>query len=149
MNILTFQGYEGTAELDMERGVCRGKILFIGDLVTYEADSPKELQAAFEEAVVDYVDTCKQVGKEPQRAFRGSFNVRVPAELHRNATLRGVTDEMTLNEVVVRSLDCYLNSRTDVSHTIKVTFDPAGADKQLVQAVSSGMSNWSTAVVKH
>lgn len=149
MDILTFQGYEGTAELDMERGVCRGKILFIGDLVTYQADSPKELQGAFEEAVTDYIETCKEVGKEPQRAFRGSFNVRIPSELHRNAILRGVMDEMTLNEVVVRSLDCYLNVRADVSHTVKVTFDPADPGNQLIQAVSSSVGNWSTAIVKH
>ena len=34
MDILKYKDYEGTAELDMSRGVCRGKILFINDLVT-------------------------------------------------------------------------------------------------------------------
>jgi hypothetical protein len=40
MDILKYKDYEGTAELDMSRGVCRGKILFINDLVTY-ADSTR------------------------------------------------------------------------------------------------------------
>ena len=38
----------------MTRSVCRGKILFIDDLVTYEAASPATLQKEFEAAVDDY-----------------------------------------------------------------------------------------------
>ena len=56
MDILKYKDYEGTAELDMSRGVCRGKILFINDLVTYEAASPADLQREFEAAVDDYLD---------------------------------------------------------------------------------------------
>ncbi len=108
MDILKYKDYEGTAELDMSRGVCRGKILFINDLVTYEAASPADLQKEFEAAVDDYLDTCRAVGKEPQRPFRGAFNVRVPKVLHRSAAMRAVADSTSLNEVVVRALEAYL-----------------------------------------
>jgi predicted HicB family RNase H-like nuclease len=63
---LKYKDYEGTAELDMARGVCRGKALFIDDLVTYEAAPPSNLQSEFEAAVDDYLETCAVVGKEPQ-----------------------------------------------------------------------------------
>ncbi|WP_313456134.1 type II toxin-antitoxin system HicB family antitoxin [Stenotrophomonas sp.] len=66
MNIIKYAGYEGTGELDQESLVCRGRILFIDDLVTYQADSPKDLQAAFEEAVDDYLATCKALDRRPQ-----------------------------------------------------------------------------------
>lgn len=66
MNTIKYAGYEGTAKLDQERLICRGRILFIDDLVTYQADSPTELQAAFEEAVDDYLATCKALGRRPQ-----------------------------------------------------------------------------------
>ncbi len=66
MNIIKYAGYEGTAELDQESLVCRGRILFIDDLVTYQADSPNELRAAFEAAVDDYLATCKALGRCPQ-----------------------------------------------------------------------------------
>ena len=66
MGTLKHQGYEGTAELDIGRGICRGRILFIADMVTYQADSPQELQREFEVAVEDYVATCVALGKEPQ-----------------------------------------------------------------------------------
>jgi predicted HicB family RNase H-like nuclease len=76
MNILKYNDYEGTAEIDMSRQVCRGKILFIDDLVTYEAASPAELQHAFEAAVDDYLETCAALGRAPRKPLRGSFNVR-------------------------------------------------------------------------
>jgi predicted HicB family RNase H-like nuclease len=47
----------------MARGVFRGKVSFISDLVTYEAASSRELQQAFEMAVDDYIETCELVGK--------------------------------------------------------------------------------------
>ena len=110
MNILKYKEFEGTAEVDVERGVCRGKLLFIDDLITYEAESPKQLQAEFEAAVDDYLETCRLVGKEPQRPFRGMFNVRVSPALHRQAALRAAREGVALNEVVVRALDTFLNA---------------------------------------
>ena len=109
MDILKYKDYEGTAELDMARGVCRGKLLFIDDLVTYQAATPSALQAEFEAAVEDYLQTCTAVGKAPQRPFRGMFNVRVPVSLHRAAALRASSEALSLNDVVVRALDRYLN----------------------------------------
>lgn len=116
MDILKYKDYEGTAELDMVRGVCRGKILFIDDLVTYEASTPAELQVEFEAAVNDYIETCAELGREPQKPLKGQFNVRIPNELHKASTLRALKDGIKLNEVVVRALDAYVNARVDVNH---------------------------------
>jgi predicted HicB family RNase H-like nuclease len=120
MNILKYKEFEGTAEVDVERGVCRGKLLFIDDLITYEAESPKQLQAEFEAAVDDYLETCRLVGKEPQRPFRGMFNVRVSPALHRQAALRAAREGVALNEVVVRALDTFLNASSEVPHHMRV-----------------------------
>lgn len=127
MTTLAFKGYEGTAEIDMERGVCRGKILFIDDLVIYEADAPKALQGAFEEAVADYVGTCRLVGKAPQKPLRGQFNVRVEPEQHRLAALRAIKDGVTLNDVMKSALKVYLSADTNINHRVTVTIDnPSG-----------------------
>ncbi len=115
MDILKYKDYEGTAELDMERRVCRGKILFINDLVTYESASPTDLQKEFELAVDDYLETCGSLGREPQKSLKGQFNVRISPALHKAATLRCVADSVSLNDVVVSALNAYLNS-TAVNH---------------------------------
>jgi len=108
MDILKYKEYEGTAELDMSRGVCRGKILFINDLVTYEAATPTQLQSEFEAAVNDYLQTCASLGREPQKPLKGMFNVRMPPALHKAAALRATQENASLNDVVVRAVDAFL-----------------------------------------
>lgn len=123
MEILKYKDYEGTAEIDVTRLVCRGKILFIDDLVTYEAISPADLQKEFQAAVDDYIETCALLSREPKKPLRGQFNVRIPPVLHKEAVLRAVTDGVSLNDVVVRSLDAFLHVKADVNHNVRVTVE--------------------------
>lgn len=116
MDILKYKDYEGIAELDMARGVCRGKILFINDLVTYEAAQPTELQKEFESAVQDYIETCAALGREPQKSLKGQFNVRIAPTIHKAATLKAVSEGTSLNDVVAKALDAYLNTQADINH---------------------------------
>lgn len=142
MDILRYREYEGTAELDMDQKVCRGKILFIDDLVTYVADTPVQLQKEFELAVDDYLATCAELGRDPQKPLKGQFNVRVPAELHRAAVLRGVKDAVSLNEVVVRALDAYLNMQVSVNHIVNVRIEPSTL--QTIEATTAPEPKWRT-----
>ena len=147
MDTLKYKDYEGTTEVDMSRHVCHGRILFINDLVTYQATDPSSLQAEFEAAVDDYIATCVEVGKEPQRPFRGLFNVRVSPALHRAAAMRAVCEGVALNDVVVRALDAFLNVHTEVNHTVTVTFEAPSRMIKTVQAVASDNVQWGTSNV--
>lgn len=121
MDTLEYKGFHGTAELDMSRGLCRGKILFISDLVTYEASTPAELRAEFQAAIDDYLETCAELGREPNKPASGTFNVRVSPELHRMAQIRAHVDGTSLNDVVSRALLHYVSPRREVHrrHTEK------------------------------
>lgn len=123
MKTLAYKGFEGTAEVDFDREICRGKLLFIEDLVTFEATTPAQLRKEFEAAVDDYLETCEAVGKEPQRPFRGTFNVRVPPDIHRLAAIKGVQEGVSLNEVVVRALDCYLHAGTEINNHFTINLE--------------------------
>ena len=136
MDILKYKDYEGTAELDMGRNVCRGRILFIDDVVTYEAASPAKLQKEFEAAVDDYIDTCVTLGRVPQKLAKGVFNVRIPPALHKAAVLRAVADNVKLNDVVVRALDAFVNVRADINHNVRVTL----VNQDLMQTRISSVS---------
>lgn len=147
MDILKYKSYEGTADLDMDRLLCRGKILFINDLVTYEATAPADLQREFEAAVDDYLETCESLGREPQKPLKGQFNVRVPPELHKDSVLRAATDKVSLNEVVVRALDAYVHVRADVNHNVKVTLDIPAESIQTLIATTARPEQWEVARV--
>ena len=133
-----YKGYEGTAEVSVEDGVCHGKILFIQDLVTYEAETVGQLEMEFHAAVDDYLQSCQDIGKNPDKPCGGVFNVRVSPELHRQAILRSFADDLSLNEVVVRALNSFLNPTSNVNHNVKVIVEqPARA----VQAVATGTTD--------
>ena len=114
MDILKFKDYEGSCEIDVDGEVCFGKILFINDLVSYEAETPKQLKKEFELAVEDYIETCKALGIEAKKPLKGQFNVRVSPELHKSAALRALADGTSLNDVVNSALDFYLHAAPEV-----------------------------------
>ena len=135
MEILKYKEFEGSAELDMKRRVCRGMILYIDDLVTYESSSIDDLQKQFEAAVDDYIETCNQISKEPQKSCRGQFNVRVSPELHRAATRRSIADDTSLNDVVCKALEAYLVTTT--SHATDTSLRAEKSRARVFQRLSS------------
>ena len=83
MKTLTYKNFIGSAEVDVKVEICFGKILFINDVINYQSDTPGELQQEFEDAVEDYIETCREIKKEPEKSFSGQFNVRILQERHR------------------------------------------------------------------
>jgi len=82
---------------------------FIKGLVNYEGTDVQSLRSSFEDAVDDYLEMCKAEGMEPEKSFRGSFNVRTGSELHRKATLFAKEKGVNLNKVITDALDQYLS----------------------------------------
>ncbi len=64
---LVYKGYTGSMEISIEDDCLHGKIEMINDLVTYEAESSRELQYEFESAVDSYLDVCGKLGKDPDK----------------------------------------------------------------------------------
>ncbi|MBI5641041.1 MAG: type II toxin-antitoxin system HicB family antitoxin [Nitrospirae bacterium] len=102
---MTYKGYIGTVRFSEEDEVFYGKIEAINDLIMFEGTSVKELKRAFHEAVDDYLETCKEMGREPQKPFKGSFNVRIPSDLHRKAVERATRMGVSLNQLVQKALE--------------------------------------------
>jgi predicted HicB family RNase H-like nuclease len=63
------------------------------------------LRQAFEEAVDDYLDTCREQEKEPEQPFKGSFNIRVGSSLHRRLAFEAMKKGVTLNKYIVDMLE--------------------------------------------
>jgi predicted HicB family RNase H-like nuclease len=59
-----YRGYTGTIEFSFDDRCYYGKIKNTRDLVNYEAKNFWVLMSEFENAVDDYLDFCKSVGKE-------------------------------------------------------------------------------------
>ncbi|MGP7732965.1 STAS-like domain-containing protein [Oceanimonas smirnovii] len=61
-DILHYRGFAGNAQQE-DPGFAHGRLLYIDDVVTYETSSIQALKAAFEEAVDDYLLTCRLLDK--------------------------------------------------------------------------------------
>lgn len=104
INSLNYQDYTATITYSAEDEVFFGKVIGLNDLILFEGTSVAELKQAFAEAIEDYLTTCKNLGKSPDKAYKGSFNVRVPASLHKRAALVASQHHVTLNDFVKTAL---------------------------------------------
>ncbi len=104
-DMLTYKSFIGSVHFSAEDKVFRGKIEGISDLVMFEGQSVDELIKAFHEVVNDYLELCKEVGKEPERPHKGSFNVRVSCDLHRKAAQKATMLGVSLNQFVQKALE--------------------------------------------
>jgi predicted HicB family RNase H-like nuclease len=103
-NYLEYKGYIGTLEFSAEDKIFYGKIQGINDLITFEGNNVAELENIFHESVEDYLTTCKQLNKTPDKVFKGSFNIRISKELHQKTALLASKKGLNLNEVVKKAL---------------------------------------------
>lgn len=117
-DILQYNNFFASVHFSAEDEVFHGKILGINDLISFEGDSVKKLKQAFQEAVEDYLETCEAIGKEPEKTYKGSFNVRVSSTLHKEAALFAAVHDMTLNEFVKLALSYTLRRKDDIDKSM-------------------------------
>ena len=104
-DMMHYRGYYGSVHYSDEDSVFFGKVEFIRALISYEGTDVKSLRQAFEEAVDDYMETCKEQGIAVEKPFKGSFNVRVRADLHRRIALAAAEKGLTLNKYIADVLE--------------------------------------------
>ncbi len=127
-NILEYKGYIGSVDFSSDDKVFFGKIVGIKDLVTFEGESVPGLESAFHEVVEDYLQTCKTLGKDPEKTYKGTFNVRVSSDLHKKAAVLASRRNMSLNQIVKFALRWIINHEKEVEPDLK---DYSTVEKEL------------------
>ena len=103
-SVMKYKDYIGSVEFSEEDQLFYGKVLGIHSLISYEGESAKELIQDFHDAVDDYLELCVEKRIEPEKAYKGSFNVRISPDLHRSIAIHAIQDGMTLNKYVEEAL---------------------------------------------
>lgn len=107
-NVLEYKGYTGTVEFSAEDNILFGKVIGIDGLISYEGESISSLREDFETAIDDYLEMCAEKGIEPQKVYKGTFNVRISPELHRSLAVYAASHNMTLNSTVEQAIMNYV-----------------------------------------
>jgi len=107
---MEYKGYHAKPEYSAEDNLFIGEIVGIKDSISFHGKSIKEIEDSFREAVDDYLDLCKQIGKTPEKEYSGQFIMRVPADTHRDLVIAATSQGISLNRMVLLACDNYLNS---------------------------------------
>lgn len=107
-NTITYRGYTGNIEFSEKDGIFYGKVQGIRSLISYEGENAKDLIKDFHMAVDDYLQLCAERGTEPEKAYKGTFNIRISPELHRSAALYATDHKTSLNSIVETALASFM-----------------------------------------
>ncbi|MEZ4529294.1 MAG: type II toxin-antitoxin system HicB family antitoxin [Desulfobacterales bacterium] len=103
-NFLIYKDYFGIVEYSANDRIFWGKIEFINDSITFETANADDLEKEFRDAVDDYLDTCKKIGKKPEKSFKGQFNVRINPELHKKAAEEALHKKISLDKFIENAI---------------------------------------------
>ena len=103
--MMTYKGYAAVIRYDDEAKVFAGHIAGITDMIHFEADNAKDLEAEFRASVDDYMEFCRETDKAPQKAASGQHPLKMPPELHARAKALAEARGMSFNALVVESLE--------------------------------------------
>ncbi|MCO5084742.1 MAG: type II toxin-antitoxin system HicB family antitoxin [Rhizobiaceae bacterium] len=98
MKAMVYKGYAARVEFDPEDLIFFGRVAGIRDGVSFHSDNVEGLIAAFHEAVDDYLETCRKIGKSPQKPYSGNLMLRVKPETHASASIAAELAGKSLNE---------------------------------------------------
>ena len=105
MNTMEYKGFAARVEYSEEDGCFVGHVAGIRDVIGFHGESVGELRAAFEEAVDDYLATCKKAGVAPNKPYSGQFRLRLAPELHARAAMAAEAHGKSLNAWVSEVLE--------------------------------------------
>ena len=105
MTTMTHDGYMATVELDEEAALFHGEVINTRDVLTFQGRTLDELRSAFADTIADYLDWCRQRGKEPERPYSGNFTLRLSPELHRRIAAMAAKQHKSINAFVTDTLE--------------------------------------------
>ena len=105
MNTMSYNGYSARVEFDAEDRIFVGHIAGIRDIVGFHGESVSELEAAFHQAVDDYLAACKKLKQAPDKPYSGRVMLRLPPELHARASAAAQVTGLSFNQWAARALE--------------------------------------------
>lgn len=104
-NMMQYKGFMGSVQFCGKEELFFGKIEGIHDLVTFEGSDVAGLKKAFQEAVEDYTQICRQNNKPVHKSYKGNFNIRISPELHQKAIQKAMAKRISLNQLVQQAIE--------------------------------------------
>lgn len=110
-NIMKYKGYWAEIQYSDEDECFFGKIEGLqNDLIIFEGKNVKELKKDFKDSIDDYLKFCKETNTIPEQQCKGSLNVRLGVELHNEAKMKSIEQNISINELIKNAVAAYLKT---------------------------------------
>ena len=104
-NVIQYRGYHAKIDYSAEDNMLIGSVINIRDALHFHGCSIDEVTRSFHSSIDNYLEMCKALGKTPDKEYKGSFNIRIPQELHRKAALMAEEEGISLNQLIQRAIE--------------------------------------------
>jgi predicted HicB family RNase H-like nuclease len=113
-DMMKYKGYRATISFDEEDKIFVGEVFGIADSLNFHGRSIDELEEAFHDSIENYLEICEKIGKNPQKEFSGTFNVRTTPALHKQTAEYAADNGITRNQTISRALESCLGKQVKV-----------------------------------
>lgn len=108
-NIMKYKGYWAEIRYSDEDECFCGFIEGLKeDVISFEGETVKDLKRDFKNAIDDYLRTCREINKEPEKQCKGSLNIRLGVELHNKVKMKSIEKNISINELIKNAVSAYL-----------------------------------------
>ena len=98
MKGLNYKGYFAKVEFDADDKIFTGRVVGIRDVIGFHGESVSELEAAFTQAIDDYLAACEKLGQKPNKTYSGNLMLRIPAEIHASVAAAAEINGKSINQ---------------------------------------------------
>ncbi|MCF0237865.1 MAG: type II toxin-antitoxin system HicB family antitoxin [Sphaerochaetaceae bacterium] len=110
LNMMEYKGYHGTVSYSPEDNLLIGSVFGVRDSLNFHGSSVQELEDSFHDCIDTYLEVCEKNGLEPDKEYKGSFNVRIASDIHRSAAMAASSEGISLNQFIQEAISEKLQS---------------------------------------
>jgi len=98
--MLEYKGYIARVDLNEDAAIFHGEVINTRDVITFQGETVRELHAALEDSIEDYLEFCAERNEKPEKPFSGKFMLRIEPDLHRQVYIAAKKTGKSLNQFV-------------------------------------------------
>lgn len=103
-NTMTYRGYTASMTFDPQDKIIVGRVLDMGDIITFHGASVAEFEKNFQMVVDDYITACESLGGAPEKPASGKLMLRVAPNVHAEAIRAAARSGISLNKWAEQAL---------------------------------------------
>lgn len=110
---LTHRGYIGSINISLSDDVLYGKLMFIEDLIIYEARTIPDIKLNFINTIDDYLKSCQLLGRKPNKTTNGFLHLNINNTLYNRLIKAANKNNICVNDYIKKAIELNVSNDTN------------------------------------